>query len=291
MKNRTRHGCGEKHHENFLWKSFWHTISICRFWPSETVGVARAVQSSPRRRAVADRRTAFWESENRRMNRRTNSRLDMGHRALEFSRAHPVDDPGYVTALKQLEEQLARADQLAREQQRGTAEVRAATARKDELKRSIRRSQLVHLAGGAERAAREVPDLAQKFDLPRIPFRNLAFRAAARTMVDEAQQQKELLVKHGLVEQVLDSLGQSLDQFDQAVERGAEGRRLHIGAAADLEAIAGEVVKIVRLLDGLNRFRFAAEPDLLAAWSAASNVIGPPRTGGQPQAGQTKPAA
>jgi hypothetical protein len=48
---------------------------------------------------------------------------------------------------------------------------------------------------------------------------------------------------------------------------------------------------MARLFDGLNRFRFAAEPDLLAAWTAASNVIGPPRTGGQPQAGQIKPAA
>jgi hypothetical protein len=51
----------------------------------------------------------------------------------------------------------------------------AATARKSKLKRSIRRSQLV-----------------QKFDLPRIPIRNLAFRTVARTMLEEAQQQKVL---------------------------------------------------------------------------------------------------
>lgn len=237
------------------------------------------------------------------MNRQVSSRLEMGARALEFSRAHPVDSSGYATALKQLEEQLARSEQLAKEQERGTTEVRAATARKSELKRSIRRSQLVHLGRVAERAAKDVPELAQKFDLPRIPTRNLAFRTVARTMVEEAQQQKELLVKHGLVAEILDSLGQSLDQFDQAVERATEGRRVHIGAGANLEAVADEVVQIVKGLDGYNRFRFAAEPDLLAAWAAASNVIGPPRTGGQadgrtvtspgtpPQAGQIKPAA
>jgi hypothetical protein len=215
------------------------------------------------------------------MNRRVSSRLNMGHRALEFSRAHPVDDPGYTTALKQLEEQLARADQLAQEQARGIAEVRAATARKDELRRSIRRSQLVHLAGVADRAAKEVPELAQKFDLPRIPFRSLAFRAAARAMVAEAQQQKELLVKHGLVEGILQSLAQSLDEYDQVVERAAEGRRIHIGASANLEAVSDEVLQIVRILNGYNSHRFAAEPDLLAAWTAASNVIGPPRTGAE----------
>jgi hypothetical protein len=237
------------------------------------------------------------------MNRRINSRLDMGLRALEFSRAHPMDSLGYATTLKQLEEQLARTDQLAREQQRGTAEVRAATARKEELKRSVRRTHLVHVAGVAERAATEVPELAQQFDLPRLPFRNLAFRAAARAMLEAAQQHKELLIQHGLVEEVLQSLGQSLDEFDAAVERGAEGRRIHIGAAADLEAVSGDIVRSVRILKGLNGFRFAAEPDLLAAWTAASNVIGPPKTGGPAdgrtdtppetpsQAGQIKPAA
>ena len=143
-----------------------------------------------------------------------------------------------------------------------------------------------------------MPELAQKFDLPRIPARDLAFRTVARTMVEEAQQQKELLVKHGLVEQVLDSLGQSLDQFDQAVERGAEGRRVHIGAAANLTAIAHEVVQLVRILDGLNRFRFATEPDPLAAWIAASNVVRPPHAvdkAGAPASSSTgseiKPAA
>jgi hypothetical protein len=231
------------------------------------------------------------------MNRQVSSRLEMGARALEFSRAHPVESSGYVTALKQLEEQLARSEQLAGEQERGTTEARAATARKRDLKRAIRRSQLVHLGRVAERAAKEAPGLVEKFDLPRIPTRNLAFRTVARTMVEEAQQQKELLVKHGLVAEVLDSLGQSLDQFDQAVERGAEGRRIHIGARANLDAVSDEVVQIVRLLDGYNRHRFAAVPDLLAAWTAASNVVGPPHPAEKPvtpaaaTGGQIKPAA
>lgn len=227
------------------------------------------------------------------MNKLVSSRLEMGARALEFSRAHPVTSDGYTTTLKQLEEQLARADQLAKEQERGTTEVRAATARKSELKRSIRRSQLVHLVRVAKRAAREVPELAQKFDLPRLPFRNLAFKNVARTMLEEAQQQKELLVKHGLVAEMLDSLAQSLDEFDQAVERGAEGRRVHIGAAANLMAISDEVMQIVWILDGYNRHRLAADPNRLAAWTAARNVIGPARAGepAPPEAGQAKPAA
>ena len=54
------------------------------------------------------------------MNRRVTRRLEMGTRALEFSEGHPVDSPGYATAVRQLKEQLARAEQLGMEQERGT---------------------------------------------------------------------------------------------------------------------------------------------------------------------------
>lgn len=215
------------------------------------------------------------------MNRTTRSKLEMGARALEFSRAHPDDSPGYTTAVAQLAEQLATSQQLTDQQREGITESRAATARKSDLRRTMRRRQLVHLARVGRRAARDVPELAQKFELPRDQIPYLAFTSVARTMVAEARRQKELLVKHGLVERVLDSLTDSLDEFDRAMVQGAEGRRIHIGASVNLGAAANEVVQIVKVIDGLNRFRFADDPDLLAAWNAASNVIGPPRAGGQ----------
>ncbi len=41
--------------------------------------------------------------------------------------------------------------------------------------------------------------------------------------------------------------------------------------------IADEVIQIVRLMDGAYRFRFANDPELLAAWGSASNTFGPVR--------------
>jgi hypothetical protein len=232
------------------------------------------------------------------MNARTRRRLEMGARALEFSRAHPDESPGYTAALAQLEEQLARSEQLAGQQRQGVSEVRAASARKRDLRRSIRQRQLVHVARAAQRAAREVPGLAQKFALAREPIPYLTFRTLASTIVAEAQKQKELLVKHGLVERVLDSLTEELKEFDQVMGEGAEGRRMHIGAGVELDVVADEVVEIVRVIDGLNRFRFAGDPDLFAAWRAASNVVGPPKTAEKttdpeapPAGGEIKPAA
>lgn len=214
----------------------------------------------------------------------------MSNRVLSFSRAHPDPSSGYSAALTRLEKALAEADVLATRQREGINAVRSATAQKRALRRKMRRTQLVHLARVAESAATELPDIAQKFRLTREAVPYLAFRTAARGMSAEAQNQKEVLVKHGLLDAVLESLSHSLDEFDQAVDQGIDGRRAHVGASAELDALADELTQTVRLMDGANHYRFADDPDALAGWESASNVIGPPRSGGQP-AGQSTPPA
>ena len=212
------------------------------------------------------------------MNAKARRKLEMGARALDFSRAHPDASPGYAAAVTRLEERLARGQTLASQQRDGLLEVRAATARKFQLRRAMRQAHLSHLGQVAKVAAREVPELAQKFLLKPGATTYLAFRTAARGMAAEAQSRKEVLVKHGLVETVLDNLVQALDQFDTAVEHGSDGRRAHVGASAELRAVADEVVQIVSVMDGLNRYRFMNDAELLAAWESARNVFATPRS-------------
>jgi hypothetical protein len=228
------------------------------------------------------------------MNRLTQSRLEMGARALEFSLAHPDEKPGIDNAIAQVKALLVRADQLVREQEAGTVQARAASARKQQLLQLIRRGQLVHLARVAARAASESPDLAQKFDLPRVPRRQLPFRNIARTMLEEAQRNKELLIKYGLSERVLDGLAAALDELDLVTQRGVTGRRIHIAAVANLNVVGDEVVQNVGIIDGSNRVRFAPQPELLTAWNAASNVFELPRAGGDSEVrsgGEVVPSA
>jgi hypothetical protein len=233
------------------------------------------------------------------MNAKTRRKLEMGTRVLNFSRAHPDASPGYAAALARLEERLTRAEQLAAQQREGIIEVRTATTQKRDLRRTLIRRHLVHLARVADVAAREVPEMAQKFVLSRETTPYLAFRTAARGMAAEAQTQRELLVKHGLADSVLDSLVHALNQFDQAVEQGTEGRRAHVGASAELDTVADEVVQVVKVMDGLNRFRFAEDEESFASWRSASNVIGPLRSAGvkpttpepPPTGGEIQPAA
>lgn len=234
------------------------------------------------------------------MNAKTRRKLEMARRALDFSRAHPDESPGYAAALSRLEDRLTRAEQLAAKQRDGILQVHAATARKRDLRHTMKQAHLAHMIHVAQVAASEVPDLAQKFVLPRSANPYLAFRTAARGLAAECANRKDVLVKHGLVEKVLEDLGQTLDQFDDAVEQGTQGRQTHVGASAELETVADEVVQVVLVMDGLNRFRFAGDPELLAAWESASNVVATPRSAvgatpapdvPAPAGGEVRPAA
>lgn len=196
---------------------------------------------------------------------------------VEFTRLHPDTSPAFVAAVARLQERLARAHQLAQQQLDGRSAVHVATARKSELRRLIRRTHLHHLASVAEVASVEEPELARKFVIPRDTTTYNGFQTAASGMAAEAQSRKELLLKHGLAEEVLSGLEVALDQFDSAVEQGAAGRLTHIGARSELDRMGEEVVQIVKVMTGLIRVRFAGQPELLDQWESASNVVAAPR--------------
>ena len=155
-------------------------------------------------------------------------------------------------------ERLSRAQQLATQQREGILEVRSSSVQKRDLRRQMRRGQLTHLAGVADIASKELPELAQKFILAPVTSPYLAFRTAARGMAAEA--------------------------------RGTDGRREHVGASAELDTVGDELVQIVRVMDGLNRVRFANDSASLAAWESASNTVGPARSSGiKPAPGPSEP--
>ncbi len=215
----------------------------------------------------------------------------MARSALNFVRAHPVDSPGYLAALKRLEEAVARLEAVAGEQRNGQLEERAASVLKQELRRQMKNGHLSHLIHVARVAAQEVPDLPEKFVYKPGSRTHEAFLTTARGMATEAQTHKELLIKYGMVETVLESLLQTLDQFEAAMQRGVEGRRAHVGASAELEAVADEILQLVHAMDGVNQLRFANDADLLAAWESASSVLTTPRSAPDQEGTQQQPQA
>jgi hypothetical protein len=230
------------------------------------------------------------------MNADSRRKIEMGTRALEFSRAHPDTEPGTATAVNRLEQLVARAEDTATAQRDGLIHVRAASARKEELRRAMLAVPIAHLAEVGRAAAREEHELGKTFRFKPGASTFLAFRTAARSMASSAQTHREVLAKYGLAQSVLDEFVQMLDQFDAAVALGNDGRTAHVGATRELRAVASEIVRTVRVMDGRNRQRFADQGQLLGSWISASTVLGTPRPGtesegGTPAGGEVRPAA
>jgi hypothetical protein len=217
----------------------------------------------------------------------------MGRQSLQFSLAHPDPSPGYATMVGRLQERLDRCDVLADQQKAGLAGVAAASARKLDLRRRIDGGHLKHIVKVAQLAAIELPELAKTFVLPVRSASYLDFVSRARTIAAEAAEHRELLLKYGLVESVLDDLNASIAQFEEAVEQGTAARRQHIAASAELSTALAEAMKIITALDGVNRVRFADDPEQLVVWRNAINIVRPVRSQGQPPAGkgEVQPAA
>ena len=104
-------------------------------------------------------------------------------------------------------------------------------------------------------------------------------------MVEKATAQKELLVSRGKSPMLLDALAGALGEFEKTLEASREGRRNHVGASADLKAVAAEIKDQVRVLDGLVPFRFGENAELMGDWASARNVLGPFKPKGEPGAG------
>ena len=208
-------------------------------------------------------------------------KFEMGGRVQKFFTDHPDSSPGSVTALAQLKERLDRAKQLDRQQVLGISQVRSAAREKAKLRKLIRSSHLVHLATIAQGVSAK-PELAARFVLQPVNVPFMTFRTSAGSMLAEAESNTDLLVQHGLAESVLEGLKQKLERYDAEVDRFNVGRAAHVGASAELDVAARDVVQIVTAMDGLNRARFADDPELLAAWISASNTFGPVHTSEKP---------
>ena len=111
-----------------------------------------------------------------------------------------------------------------------------------------------------------------------------AFITAARRMLEKATAPKELL----------DDLTAALGEFEKTLEASRAGRRRNMGPTRNLLAVTDQIVEQVRVLDGLVRYRFRDDAELIGAWTNARNpslrsgqaVRGPFRSPVKPAAGE-----
>lgn len=229
------------------------------------------------------------------MDAHSRRRVEMGTRALEFSRAHPDSEPATVEVATRLEQLVTRAKETAAAQRDGVIQVRAASSRKEDLRKAML-VPIAHLAEVGRAAAREKHELGKAFRFRPEASTHFAFRTAARGMATAAEGHRDVLVKYGLSPSVLDEFLKQIDQFEEAIALGHEGRAAHIGATRELRAVSAEIFRIVRVMKGRNLQRFADDAQLLGSWISASTVFRKPQPGQEPEeetpaGGEARPAA
>ncbi len=203
----------------------------------------------------------------------------MGDRAAEFSHANPAESAAYTALLGVLDELRTRARASAAQQLEGVAQSRGASVLRQALEAELRKTHLPHLARVGASAGQDQPEVGPTYRLKSTVRTVRGFLTAVSAMAEAARGQRELLARHGLQDAVMDDLTAKVAAYEGAVQQSAEGRRQHIGATAQLRAVADEIVRVVQVMDGFQRLRFAKDPERLAAWVGASSVRATPRPG------------
>ena len=215
------------------------------------------------------------------MNTVVRRKLEMAARVLEFTRAHAASDAGYPTVLARLEELLTRAQAIAGRQHQGRTAARGAQAQRRELRRLLH-AQLVHyLVAVGSFAAKDQAVVSAQFKLPDINATNSSFLTSVKALLAVAEGQRDLLVQGGMEPALLENLGRMVADFEAVSEAARTARRDHIGARADIEVIATELMEQVKVLDGITRYHFGNDPEVMAEWKAAKQVLGLPRNGNE----------
>jgi hypothetical protein len=216
----------------------------------------------------------------------------MAGRVRDFLRAHKTDAVGEGLGLAKLEGLIGRAEALDTQQRAGVVTFHASTKHRKGLRRELLSTLLLYLRalgglGDAERGE------TLQFELPPSNTSYQALLTTGRDMWERATGQKDVLLARGMPPALLDDLAATLDGVAQTIEATRAGRRDHVGASADLAAVSAEIKKQVRALDGMVRYRFGDNAELMGAWRSARNVLGPFKTKNGTEAGgsQTPKAA
>jgi len=219
------------------------------------------------------------------MKRRIRRKFEMADRVLVFNQNHPSTDSGLAPLFDGLAERVAHATVLEQANEEARSRGRAGNLRRGQLRRRLTAGLLRLIAQVGQAAAQEDPSLAGLFQpvLWKTPGRS--FSAAAEALVAAAKDHLDLLTRHGFTQALLDEATAMVTEYAQLTAQASAAQQARIQAGAELERVGGEIGDLVARIDGLNQHRFGDDPEVLAAWRSARNIIGPsrPAHGAEPE--------
>jgi hypothetical protein len=208
------------------------------------------------------------------MRKRTRIKLDTGNSAEAFCRTNPLDDPAGIAVAERLFLLNDRAGILAQQQQAGRKGVSASVVERTGIRRSIR-SDMEKLHQIATAAAAGQPDFAIRLAPPLFNANHQAFLASARATLEAARAAETTLRGFAMPQDLLPRIATDLERYEKAVTGKDDARARQVGARADLDEVANDIVGVVRHLDALYSLKYRDNSELLAAWKSARNVPWP----------------
>jgi hypothetical protein len=219
----------------------------------------------------------------------TRRKLDVGMRVQNMVRPFAEEDRSYRKLFGELVERLSRAQAMSLQQLEGRQERRGAVAQCRALRKRLHQKLLPHLVQVGKRLGETHPELDGLFRPPLTTTPYLVFVTHVRGMLSEAQAHREEFLAAGLAEPLLDELAQELAELERANQRANLSRLAHIGASAELKWVAGQVMTLVGELDSLTHYKYAENPEVLAAWESMRKLGTPSRAkrnGGPPSSSE-----
>jgi len=214
------------------------------------------------------------------MNTEVRRKLDMVERVREFVRARAATEPAFGPVLTRLEELFTRAGTILARQHDGRVAARVARTHRVELRRRLQLELVHYLVAVGSIASKGQTEVSGLFKLPPGNTTNAAFLVAVRSLLAAGKALQDALVKAGMSGTLLDDLARMVSDFETASEAARTARRDHIGARIELDSIAAELTEQVQLLDGITRYRYGFDSDVMGEWKAARMVLGRPRSNG-----------
>ena len=203
---------------------------------------------------------------------------EMVVRVILFSDRHPDTDAGITVLVGKLKELGDQLEQVETTQRNALSARHASSLDKQRIQRELQ-PPIGTITGAAALARNEDPSLAGHLRYRPTGDSYDAQLVAARTLLDNARANQDILAKYGVSEAFLQAFESLLVEFEAAVKLGDEGRAAHRGATPNLGALAKQARQVVRTLDARNRLRFKHDPGLLGEWASARTILGRPGPG------------
>ncbi|MEO8140845.1 MAG: hypothetical protein ABI742_14415 [Gemmatimonadota bacterium] len=196
----------------------------------------------------------------------------------DFTNQHPSDIEGHAATAAELSQAVDRMDNAMAMFETGTREAAAAKKETNRLLGVIHNDFMLPIAAIARGNGAFDPGLARKFRAPSPRRDRVAFIGAAQSVKELAEGAKTIFIIDGMPATFVEDFGGTLSAYNVAATAFNNNYQLHVQALAELKLLTGQVMRLMKRLDGINRARFRKDQHLFSAWQAARNVSWPAGT-------------